>query len=113
MILLYLNPILIKPIGRSLTSQKFALDYFNILKFNNEFCMQKNCCACSRKVLATKKYCIYHSQALDDIKGHYTKWVYAYGIISWNDFLNRLLDMNETGSWIKEVISVELRSKRK
>ena len=71
--------------------------------------MQKNCCVCSRKVLTTKKYCFYHNQALDDIKKHYAKWVYAYGVISWNDFLNRLLYMDETGSWIKEVISVELK----
>ena len=71
--------------------------------------MQKDCCACSRKVPPTKKYCFYHSQALDDINEHYMKWVHAYGLISWNDFLNRLLSMNETGSWIKEVISVELK----
>jgi hypothetical protein len=37
------------------------------------------------------------------------KWVHAYGLVSWNAFLNRLLNMNETGSWIKEVISVELK----
>jgi hypothetical protein len=71
--------------------------------------MQKDCCACSRKVSTTKRYCSYHSQALDHIKEHYMKWVHAYGLVSWNDFLNRLLNMNETGSWIKEVISVELK----
>jgi hypothetical protein len=69
----------------------------------------KKCSACSRKALTRKKYCFYHSQAIDDIKEHYKKWVYAYGIISWNDFLNKLLSMNETGSWIKEVIAVELK----
>ena len=61
------------------------------------------------QVLTTKKYCFYHNQALDDIKEHYAKLVHAYGVISWNDFLNRLLYMDETGSWIKEVISVELK----
>jgi hypothetical protein len=101
--------ILTKSIWQISNCQKFALDCFNILEFNNEFYMQKNCCVCSRKVLTTKKYCFYHNQALDDIKEHYAKWVYAYGVISWNDFLNRLLYMDETGSWIKEVISVELK----
>jgi hypothetical protein len=71
--------------------------------------MQKDCRACPRKVPTTKKYCSYHSQALDDIKEHYMKWVHAHGHVSWNDFLDRLLNMNETGSWIKEVISVELK----
>jgi hypothetical protein len=71
--------------------------------------MQKKCSACSRKVLTRKKYCFYHSQALDDIMEHYKKWVHVYEIISWNDFLNKLLNMNETGSWIKEVIAVELK----
>jgi hypothetical protein len=66
-----------------------------------------------KKSLDKKKYCFYHNQALNNIKEHYTKWVYAYGTISWDDFLNRLLNMNETGSWIKEVISVELKRKGK
>jgi hypothetical protein len=66
----------------------------------------KKCTTCSRKVL---KYCFYHSQALDDIKKYYKRWVHAYGIISWNDFLNKLLNMDETGSWIKEVIAIELK----
>jgi hypothetical protein len=39
--------------------------------------------------------------------------VEAYEVISWNDFLNKLLKMNETGSWIKEVIVVELKGKDK
>jgi hypothetical protein len=62
-----------------------------------------------KKSLDEKKYCCHHSQALDDIMEHYKKWVHAYEIISWNDFLNKLLNMNETGSWIKEVIAVELK----
>ena len=71
--------------------------------------MQRRCPACSRKVLVRKKYCFYHSQALDDIKEYYKKWVYAYGDISFNTFLNKLLNMNEVGSWIKELIVVELK----
>jgi hypothetical protein len=42
---------------------------------------------------------------------HYKAWVEAYGRISWDDFLNKLLKMQETGSWIKEVIEVELKKK--
>lgn len=38
---------------------------------------------------------------------HYRAWVDAYGSISWEEFLNKLPKMQETGSWVKEVIEVE------
>ena len=38
---------------------------------------------------------------------HYKAWVDAYGGISWQDFLLKLSKMQETGSWVKEVIEVE------
>ncbi len=38
---------------------------------------------------------------------HYIAWVDAYGSISWREFLNKLLKMQETGSWIREVIEAE------
>jgi hypothetical protein len=70
--------------------------------------MKKNCSACSRKV-STGKYCLYHNQALSDLKGHYKSWITAYDKnILWNNFLNKLYNMDETGIWIKEVILVEL-----
>ena len=74
--------------------------------------MNTKCSACSRKA-TTKKYCFYHNQAFDSLKEYYKIWVEAYEVISWNDFLNKLLKMNETGSWIKEVIVVELKGKNK
>jgi hypothetical protein len=70
--------------------------------------MKKNCSACSRKV-STGKYCLYHNQALSDLKDHYKSWITAYDKnILWNNFLNKLYNMDETGTWIKEVILVEL-----
>jgi hypothetical protein len=65
------------------------------------------CHACSRKT-SMGKYCRYHNEAFNDIKRHYQLWVSAYGLLSWNDFLNKLLTLNETGTWIKEVILIEL-----
>jgi hypothetical protein len=38
---------------------------------------------------------------------HYKAWVQAYGRVSMQDFMDKVLEMKETGSWIKEVISVE------
>jgi hypothetical protein len=38
---------------------------------------------------------------------HYRAWVEAYGQISMQDFLDKLLTMKETGSWAREVIEAE------
>ena len=65
------------------------------------------CAACPRKALAGKKYCVHHSQAHDSLMNHYKAWVEAYGRISMQDFMDRLLELRETGSWIREVIAAE------
>jgi hypothetical protein len=67
------------------------------------------CTACHRKALSGNKYCLHHKQAFDSMINHYKAWVNAYGRISWEEFLTKLLSMQETGSWIKEVIEVELK----
>jgi hypothetical protein len=46
---------------------------------------------------------------LDGLKEHHKTWIKAYGEISWNDFLNKLLKIDETGIWVKEVIIAELK----
>jgi hypothetical protein len=69
----------------------------------------QKCAACHRKTLLDSKYCLYHYQALESLTGHYRAWVDAYGGISWQDFLSKLSEMQETGSWVKEVIEVELK----
>jgi hypothetical protein len=72
------------------------------------------CIACHRKALSGDKYCIHHKQAFDNMIIHYKVWVNAYGRISWEEFLIRLSGMHETGSWVKEVIALELeKNKRK
>ena len=74
----------------------------------------KKCAACSRQVVANgKKYCIYHTQAYNSLQKQLTAWVNAYGGISQQDYMKRLLRMNETGSWVKDVINIELRESKK
>jgi hypothetical protein len=65
------------------------------------------CAACSRD--AKEKYCKYHLQALEQLKSHYGRWVDAYGGISWQDYMQKLLKMEETGSWVREVIEQEMK----
>jgi hypothetical protein len=72
------------------------------------------CAACRREVVAkAKKYCIYHSQAYDSLQKQYNAWVHAYGGISKIDYMNKLLTLSQTGSWVKEVIYEELKIEHK
>ena len=64
-------------------------------------------------VVKGKKYCIYHTQAYDSLQKQYTAWVNAYGGIPQKDYMNKLLSLDETGSWVKDVINIELRESRK
>lgn len=38
----------------------------------------------------------------------YEAWIYAYGEIGWQDYLMRLLKLQGTGIWIREVIQDQL-----
>lgn len=70
----------------------------------------QKCAACHRQA-SSGLYCLHHNQALESLAGHYKVWVGAYGGVSWQDFLTKLLKMPETGSWVKEVIEAELKKK--
>jgi hypothetical protein len=65
------------------------------------------CAACSRD--AEGKYCRYHSQALERLREHYGAWVKAYGDMQWGDYLAKVSKMEETGSWVKEVVEAEMK----
>jgi hypothetical protein len=71
-----------------------------------------NCLACHRKALLDDKYCIHHKQAFDYMINHYKVWVNVYGKIAWEEFLIKLSGMQETGSWVKEVIALELEKSK-
>jgi hypothetical protein len=69
------------------------------------------CRACSREA-SSNKFCAYHENAYDTLKKNYDAWQDAYGRISWKEYLERLLERKETGSWVKDVIMLELKEKR-
>jgi hypothetical protein len=74
----------------------------------------QKCAACYRQVEAKgKKYCIYHVQAHDSLQKQYTAWVNAYEGISKKDYMKKLLSLEETGSWVKDVINIELKESKK
>jgi hypothetical protein len=64
------------------------------------------CLICSRAT--ADKYCEYHYKSFDKLISGYASWKSALGDISWVDYLTKLLDLQETGSSIKDIIEKEL-----
>jgi hypothetical protein len=44
------------------------------------------------------------------LKQKYESWVYAYGHISWQEYMNKLLMMSEVGIWVKDIIAIETKN---
>lgn len=65
------------------------------------------CKACKRDAEAGSGLCRYHSEARDALKSGFARWQEAYSGISWREYLNKVKALDETGRWIKEVISLE------
>jgi hypothetical protein len=69
------------------------------------------CTVCTLKVYNNEdKYCLYHNQAYDNLIKHYKIWNKAFGGLSWTNYMNKLLELKETGTWVKEVIGAELKT---
>ena len=50
-----------------------------------------------------EKFCSYHQTAFDNMKEMHTKWETAAGF-SWEDYLDKIGQLEDTGRWIREVI---------
>jgi hypothetical protein len=59
------------------------------------------CPICGRSL--QEKFCSYHETAFDNMKEMYAKWKTAAGL-SWEDYLNKISDLEATGRWVREVI---------
>ena len=49
------------------------------------------------------EFCSYHQTAFDNVKEMYAKWETAAGL-SWEEYLQKISDIEDTGRWIVEVI---------
>ncbi|MHA1222196.1 MAG: hypothetical protein ACTSSG_03865 [Candidatus Heimdallarchaeaceae archaeon] len=66
------------------------------------------------KKSSNKKYCDNHEEAQIAIQKGYELWLRAYGILSWEDYLQNLLRPELiTGEFIKDVAEYELYFKKK
>jgi hypothetical protein len=63
-----------------------------------------HCAVCGLKIAdEASELCSLHSEAFSRIKDAYSHWVIAYGNLSIEDFLNRLIALSETGDRARTV----------
>lgn len=60
-----------------------------------------DCPICGRDLL--ERFCSYHQTAFDNLKEMYVKWETAASL-SWEDYLDKISRLEDTGRWIREVI---------
>ena len=65
------------------------------------------CSICSE--VTSGKYCTYHRGSFDKLVSGYQSWTRALGEISWRDFLRKVIELQETGSSIRDIIQKELQ----
>jgi hypothetical protein len=65
------------------------------------------CKLCKREPVKASDLCLYHSEARDALKRAHAAWEEAYSGMPWRDYLNRVKALDETGQWIKDVITLE------
>jgi len=66
------------------------------------------CKLCRREVRAKDgSLCDYHQDARNSLRRAYEAWNIAYSGISWREYLNKVKALEDTGAWIKDVISLE------
>ncbi|MCF2135659.1 MAG: hypothetical protein K9W43_00275 [Candidatus Thorarchaeota archaeon] len=72
--------------------------------------MMNRCPICNRiSEDADNGFCRYHLEAKKNLATSYEKWKRALDI-SWEEYLDRVIELDGTGSWVKEIVEV-LRTK--
>lgn len=60
------------------------------------------CTICGRIALKESTICRYHKEALDNLQSSYKHWQEASGV-SWEEYIEKLCQIEETGRWVFEV----------
>lgn len=60
------------------------------------------CSICGRDV-AKDELCRYHIDALKNLREVFERWNTASGV-SWEEYLETLVQIEETGRWVKDVV---------
>lgn len=67
------------------------------------------CELCQRETTAEETLCQYHRLARDNLVSNFKRWQEAYDALSWKEYCERLLTLQETGVWVKEVAAHMLK----
>lgn len=67
--------------------------------------MTSKCALCDGD-RSSQEYCVYHSKAFENISATYKIWKGALDL-SWKEYLIKISEMSETGSWAREVALYE------
>ena len=55
-----------------------------------------------------EQYCMNHSKAKNELKKGYEAWLKAYGSLSWDDYLQKILNLEGlVGDFVKEIAQHE------
>ncbi|MBN2228953.1 MAG: hypothetical protein JW779_05105 [Candidatus Thorarchaeota archaeon] len=49
-------------------------------------------------------FCSYHNEAYGNLKHNFERWNQAFGGITWEEYLEKIDYLENTGQWVKEVI---------
>ncbi|MHA1400778.1 MAG: hypothetical protein ACTSQE_10570 [Candidatus Heimdallarchaeaceae archaeon] len=69
---------------------------------------KKICPICKKNKTTEYPYCNEHMQAKQALKMGYEHWLKAYGVLSWEDYLKRLLELgDQVGKDVQAVAEYE------
>ena len=66
------------------------------------------CSICDRPRLE-KAYCPFHNVAHENLERGFKRWKYAYGSVTFTDYLLKILARKETGKWVREIALHEMK----
>jgi len=61
------------------------------------------CFICGRKVESDTEFCVYHIEALENVRIAFEQWKQAMDI-QWKDYLEQLLEEENIGKWAREMV---------
>ena len=64
-------------------------------------------CKICKRTAKDSGLCGYHKAARDALKKGHRAWEGAYSVMPWNEYLQRVKAIENTGQWVREVIEME------
>lgn len=69
-------------------------------------------CKICGKPAKKNKYCVNHINAYNLIKKKYIEWKKAYGNLSFREYLQKIIQLDSVGIWVKEVCQFLLNGEK-